>query len=254
MDRNKNLLSMLWSAAIVICVVLSLVALGVSAFAGQGGAERKAAPPAAAEGKSASKPASASSKASASAPSPLAVSSVTADRNFAAVGDTVTWTAEADGGSGELQYCFYVYKDDEILQKGSYGTENLLQYTLDAEGSYSVKAFVRDGDGTKASRTGGAVTVNVSGAPSVSSVRADRSTAKPGETVCWTATASGGSGTLEYCFYLYRDGKVLEKGKYGASSSCSYTPTEAGSYSAKAFVRDSAGATASRIGDAVTVK
>ena len=41
MNRNKNLLYLLWSAAIVICVVLSILALGFSACSKQDGGEDK---------------------------------------------------------------------------------------------------------------------------------------------------------------------------------------------------------------------
>ena len=41
MNQNKNLLYLLWSAAIVICVVLSILALGFSACSKQDGGEEK---------------------------------------------------------------------------------------------------------------------------------------------------------------------------------------------------------------------
>ena len=40
MKENKNLLYLLWSAAIVICVVCSILALGVSACSKQGDGEK----------------------------------------------------------------------------------------------------------------------------------------------------------------------------------------------------------------------
>ena len=41
MNQNKNLLYLLWSAAIVICVVLSILALGFSACSKQDSGEDK---------------------------------------------------------------------------------------------------------------------------------------------------------------------------------------------------------------------
>ena len=40
MNKNKNLFYLLWSAAIVVCVVLAILALGISACAKQGGADK----------------------------------------------------------------------------------------------------------------------------------------------------------------------------------------------------------------------
>ncbi|MBE6998223.1 MAG: hypothetical protein E7427_08670 [Ruminococcaceae bacterium] len=44
MKENKNLLYMLWSVAIIVCVVLSIFALGFSACARQDGGEKQDAP------------------------------------------------------------------------------------------------------------------------------------------------------------------------------------------------------------------
>ncbi len=60
------------------------------------------------------------------APAPLVLSSVTASKTTAKVGDTVTWTATATGGKAPLQYCFYIYKDGTAVKKGSYGSANTI--------------------------------------------------------------------------------------------------------------------------------
>ena len=160
MDKNKNLLSMLWSAAIVICVLLSIVALGVSAIARPGAAAEKGSPRADKNAQSTDRPASPAPEEPASDPAAEPViDSVAADRTAAKPGETVTWTAGASGGSGTLRYCFCVYKDGAVLEKGRYGDENSFSFTPSEAGSYAAKAFVRDGEGTKTSRMGDTVTV-----------------------------------------------------------------------------------------------
>ena len=183
----------------------------------------------------------------------LTISSIKPDKTTASVGGTVTWTATASGGSGTIQYCFYVYKDGATVQKGSYGSSNTYSYIVTAPGEYTVKAFVKDGSGATANLTGGKVMVGSSEPFAVSSVKADRTMAKIGDTITWTAEASGGTGTLKYCFYVYKDGATVFKGSYGTARTFTYTPAAAGSYSVKVFVKDAAGAMVSLVSGKVTV-
>ncbi len=185
---------------------------------------------------------------------PLAVASVAADKTSAKPGDTVTWTAKATGGAAPLQYCFYIYKDGAVVKKGSYGSANAFSYKAADPGVYTAKAFVRDAAGATANLTGGKVTVSAAGgAPTVASVTANRATSSVGSTVTWTATATGGTAPLQYCFYIYRDGRTVFKGSYGSAKSVSYKLTAAGIYTAKAFVKDAAGRTANLLGGTVAV-
>ena len=74
------------------------------------------------------------------------------------------------------------------------------------------------------------ITVEAAAAPlTLSSVKANKTSALTGESIKWTA-ASGGTGPYQYCFYLYRDGTQVKKTAYGASNTFSYSPTEPGSY------------------------
>ena len=167
---------------------------------------------------------------------PLEMLSVKANKTTAAVGEAVTWTAAAAGGSGSLRYCFYVYQGSTVEYKGSYGTAKTFTYTPASVGSYTVKAFVRDGAGTTVSLMSGATAVTA--APlSITSVTANKSSATVGQAITWTATATGGSGTYQYCFYIFKDGAVVEKGSYGSAKTYTYTPTAPGSYTARAYVK-----------------
>lgn len=189
-----------------------------------------------------------------SAPAGLAVTSVTADKTSAAPGENITWSVAASGGSGTIKYCFYVYKDGATIQKGSYSTAKTFSYTPAEAGSYSVKAFVKDGSGTAKTLTGGAVTVTAgTAAIVVKTLTVSKTSASAGTTVTWTASASGGSGTLKYCFYVYKDGTAVQKGSYGTARTCSYTPTAPGTYTVKVFVKDGAGTSASKTGGACVV-
>ncbi len=188
------------------------------------------------------------------ASAPVTISSITANKSSANVGDTITWTAAASGGSGTLQYCFYIMKDGTTVKKGTYGTVKTFSYKVGAAGTYTAKVFVKDNSGTAVNKTGGTVTVGASAPLSIASVTANKSKANVGETITWTANnAAGGSGTLQYCFYIYKDGATVYKGSYGTGKSVSYKVASAGTYTAKAFVKDAAGTTVNKAGGTVTV-
>ena len=182
---------------------------------------------------------------------PISVASVKADMTAAGIGETITWTAAAAGGSGPLQYAFYIYKDGTIVKKIAYGASPTCSYMPAEAGTYQVKAYVKDSVGTTATKTGGTVTVSEN-IPVITSVTVNKASANTGDTVTWTASATGGAGALQYAFYIYRDGTIVKKIGYSASRTCSYTLAEAGTYQVKAYVKDSAGTAATKTGGTVT--
>ncbi len=185
---------------------------------------------------------------------PLAVSGVSINKTSAAPGDILTWTAAATGGSGTLRYNFYVYQDGAVVQKTGYTTAKTAAYTAADTGTYSVKVYVKDSAGTVVTKTGGSCTVGGSSAPlAVSGLSVSKTSAASGDTLTWTASASGGTGTLRYNFYVYKDGVVVQKGGYAAAKTFSYTAAEAGTYSVKVYVKDGAGTIVTKTGGACLV-
>ena len=89
--------------------------------------------------------------------------------------------------------------------------------------------------------------------PVISSVKANKTSANAGEKITWTCTASGGSGDLQYYFILYKDGTKLKTRSYSATKTYSYTPTEAGTYKVKVYVKDSLGTKVYKTSKGVTV-
>ena len=171
---------------------------------------------------------------------PISITDVTANKTAAAIGDTITWTASTVGGSGTARYCFYVFKDGKIAERGSYGAAKMYSYTINTAGIYTVRVYGKDGSSAAIPLTGGAVTVS-SEPLSITDVTVDKTVVKTGVTITWTASASGISGAPRYCFYVYKDGAVVHKGSYGPINTFSYSPTVSGSYTVKAFVKDSVG-------------
>ena len=182
---------------------------------------------------------------------PPEITSVTANKTNAGMGEKITWTTVASGGSGAVRYCFYLYKDGAIIYKGKYGAANTFSYTPTETGIFSVFAFVKDGSGKIVSKMSADVTV---AAPiTITSVTANKTSAVSGETITWTATVTGGTAPLQYCFYIYKNGTTVYKGAYSAAKTISYTPTAAGTYTAKVFVLDNVKKRADKMSDGVTV-
>ncbi len=181
----------------------------------------------------------------------ITVSSIQADKAAAQPGDTVTWTASAEGGSGTLRYCFYVYKGSAVVKKGSYSTAKTFSFAPTEAGIYKAKVFVKDASGTIVTRVSGNTTVSLP--LKIGSVKANRTSAQTGTSITWTASASGGCGTLRYCFYVYKDGAVIIKGAYSTAKTYTYTPMDAGTYTAKVFVKDDTGTIVRKMGTGVAV-
>ena len=177
-------------------------------------------------------------------PGGLSIASVTVDKTEAQVGDTITWTSEAADGDGTYRYCFYVFKDGAIEERGKYGAANRYTYTPETAGVYTVRAYVKDGTGKIASLdNAGSVTVTEKTVPALAvvSVTSSVTQAQVGDSITWTSEAAGGDGTYRYCFYVFKNGAIEERGKYGASNRYTYTPETAGVYTVRAYVKDGTG-------------
>lgn len=76
----------------------------------------------------------------------------------------------------------------------------------------------------------------------IGSVSADKAgTVNTGTTVTWTASASGGSGSLSYQFELYQNNILVKTQPYSSSNRFSAVLSSAGSYYVKVLVKDSVG-------------
>ena len=88
---------------------------------------------------------------------------------------------------------------------------------------------------------------------SIIGIKANKTGSAVGEAITWTGAATGGSGTLRYCFHIYKDGTLVKKGAYGTAATYSYTPAEAGTYKAKVYAKDAAGTVAAKMSGGIKV-
>ena len=179
--------------------------------------------------------------------------SITSDKPSAVAGEPITWTALGNGGSGALQYCFWVYQGSTIVEKGDYGTSNAYTYTPTAAGSYRVRVFAKDAKGTVVSKYSGNITVTAAAPLTVGTITASTASTNTGTAITWTASSTGGSGAKQYCFHVYQGSTIVKKGDYGTAATYTYTPTAAGGYRVRVFVKDAAGTVANKYSATVTV-
>jgi hypothetical protein len=160
------------------------------------------------------------------------IHAVTANRAFpASAGTPITWTVSASGGtSGPLRYRFWRYNGATWTLARDYSADPTYTWTpgrADA-GDHLIQVWVRSA-GSSASHEVFASTgyFKVVILPvTVTSFAADRtSPASTGTPITFKATASGGTGPLEYRFWRFKAGTgwtLLRD--YGAARSVALTP------------------------------
>ncbi|MBX8643895.1 MAG: PKD domain-containing protein [Thermoplasmata archaeon] len=163
--------------------------------------------------------------------------SVSNNQNPTDVGNSVTFTASESGGTGTISYAWTVNGASE-------GSGSTLSYSFSSSGSYTIEVTVTDGDGHTASAS---LTETVYSDPSVS-ISSSQNPTDVGNSVTFTASPSGGSGSYTYQWYL-NDNAVS-----GATSS-TYTTSfsSSGTNSIYVIIKDGVGnsATSSTLDETV---
>ncbi len=144
------------------------------------------------------------------------------------VGQSQPFSATPSGGSGS--YTGYQWYVNGVVQGGQ--TASTFNFTPVSSGSYSITVTVTDSSGATSAQSSVA-TVTVAASPTVSIAPVGPLTMDVGQVQTFTAIASGGSGTINYQWYL--DGSAV------GSNSASYSYTASGtSHSVTCKVTDSA--------------
>lgn len=166
----------------------------------------------------------------------LRVLSVTADKTNAAKGQTITWTAAAQGGRGDKQYRFDIYKGSILIFGTEYGSSDQVSYLVEQGGVYKVKAYVKDEAGTEAFKLGDSVSVL-----DILSVVPDQTCVEIGTFVCWTVNLVGETTARRIRFDLWKDGQLAQEGFFAATPTYGYVLSEPGTYTVKVSVQDAGG-------------
>ena len=164
-------------------------------------------------------------------------------------GTPVTLTATAAGGIAPVQYKFWVRDpNNQWSVVRDYDASNEAVWTPTIAGSYLMQVWVRSAGSTaawQAWKALGPFTV-VTAIPTVTDLRVGPLPLTAGVPATWTATATGGTGPLQYKFWLLdmATGKWSVLQDYSTSNQAPWTPAAPGNYVAQVWVR-SAGSTAS---------
>ena len=164
-----------------------------------------------------------------------------------AAGNAVTFTATATGGSGTLQYAFWLQDSisNQWVLARSYSSSNSFTWTPQAvdAGAHNLQVWVRPAGSSAdvdAARQFGPFTVT-SATPAIKSLSANRSfPSAVGVPITWTVDARGGTGALEYSFYRYNvaSGIWAKVAGYSTNNTFTWTPPVPGKFLLQAWVRN----------------
>jgi hypothetical protein len=151
-------------------------------------------------------------------------------------GSPIVWTASPTGGSGAMVYRWFVSSNNGASWSaiGSWSPSNQFTWTPTAVGQgYRVSAWVKRASNPADEREASAerpFTIAQTSTP-VSSVTLSTNLAAPqmaGSSIVWTATATGGTGSIVYKWFVSNDGASWSAaGSWTASNQFTWTPAVA---------------------------
>ena len=156
------------------------------------------------------------------------------------VGQSRTFTSSVKGGTAPYSYQWYL---NGVAVSGA--TSSSWTFTPSYAGSYTVNLIVKDAAGDVGTSKTASVTVNA--APSVS-ISPTSVTMRLGQSQTFTSSAT--AGTPPYSYQWYLNGVAVSG---ATSSSWTFTPSYAGSYTVKVVVTDAVSGVATSNTASVTV-
>lgn len=176
-------------------------------------------------------------------PAGAVLTSVTADTaGPVPAGTSVFWTVLAAGGTKPYSYRYSVYNGTATTMVKDWSPEPFLRWQPPAAGTYTIQVWLRNAGSSAAydsSKSSAPLVVGAPAALAVPSLTADRTMPVPaGTPVTLTAKATGGSGPYQFQFWVF-NGTAWSVGRaWGPSSTWTWVPPAAGSYSVQVWVRN----------------
>ncbi len=162
------------------------------------------------------------------------------DKTNYTFGNTVTATAEAQGGVTPYAYEFVLIKDNNNISTQDYSTSNTFTFTPDSIGTYTISLKVKDADSVETEAINKTILVNYE---LVANASVDKDNAEPGDVINVTVQTEGGTPPYEYSYYTYLNGTSIANTNYVANNTYAYTTNAEGNYSFKVYIKDATGET-----------
>jgi hypothetical protein len=181
------------------------------------------------------------------APAPLQVTSVTASETSPApAGRSITWTAEATGGVGPIEYRVWRYAGGQWTMVRDYAADSSYTWhTTPADaGVAALQFWARSADSTAAYEAFYGTGLFTLSAPQALSVQGTLTPAGPvraGTPLQYHAVTTGGTGPLQYQFWQHSAGigwRIVQS--WSPNSTFAWTPAAAdvGTHSIQLWVRN----------------
>ncbi len=122
----------------------------------------------------------------------------------AKVGDTISFTANATGGSGNYTYSFLMYNEaaGTWYRFSSFAAANTYNWTIASAGNRTFFVEVKDSTGTVVRSAG--IKVAIANNLSVN-ITANATNVSNGQNVSFSASATGGNGNYTYSFLMHNE-------------------------------------------------
>ncbi len=173
---------------------------------------------------------------------PALVNETTVSRTYVTVGDTVVINNKASGGEGEYTYAANISSNNggSFTTLKSYSVDTLIDFVPEKSGTYIIRSFVKDGNGTVKSKD---FTIYVEAPQLVNDSTVSEFEIETGDIVTVTGKASGGEGNYEYAVSYWKtdaQGETVVQ-EYNENTSIEFTISEAGRYVVNISVKDGNG-------------
>ena len=157
-------------------------------------------------------------------------------------GTSICFMAEAEGGSGNLQYRFTRTGNGKTAVIRDYGSGAKAYCNPPTAGDYTICVEVKDEAGNTAKESLAYSWSAPSQKLELENVTASKASPQPkGTSICFTANAKGGDGELQYRFYRVYNGTVTIFRDFTTSNKAYCNPAAAGSYTIYVDVKDRSG-------------
>ena len=169
------------------------------------------------------------------------------------LGNTLTITAKASGGTSPYQFAYYVLEpgNSGYTALASFGSLQTLTYKPTKTGAYQLRVDVKGSNDLVSSTAKGFTVGSTTPTALTNSSSLSATSITLGGAVTMKGAASGGTSPYTYAFY-YKKSSAADSAyqtvgtAFGSATTASFTPSEATTYTCKVVVKDSAGTTATK--------